>query len=191
MDYQPIRGRSEGDLNQDNQNESDRSPHRAMGLDTISSLTLLSSMHLARSMLRAPIGKLLMINDRMVLCCCQRLLTQYNAEVFVCKDSRLSLPDMDMSLDTCPYCGSRNILLYDAEGPREDPRTCRNDLEEYIESTTGRMNGVRSIGNEHLAETGGVVDSTASGMGFMYHNIKMKVDMVKDALNILDEYLSR
>ena len=35
------------------------------------------------------------------------------------------------------------------------------------------------------------MDSTASGMGFMYHNIKMKVDMVKDALKVLDEYLAR
>ena len=142
-------------------------------------------------MLKAPIGKLLMIDDKMALCCCQRLLSQYNMERFVCVDSHLSLPDTDMRLDACPFCGTKNMLLYGADGPREDPRTCRDDLEEYIESTTGRMNGVRSVGNEHLAETGGVVDSTVSSMGIMYQGIRMKIDMVKDAMTMLDEHLAR
>ena len=39
--------------------------------------------------------------------------------------------------------------------------------------------------------TGGVVDSTVSSMGIMYQGIRMKIDMVKDAMAMLDEHLAR
>jgi len=140
-------------------------------------------------MLTAPVGKLLIIDDDMALCCCQRLLTQYNANKFICRNNRITIPGGESGLESCPICGARNILLYDGDTPREDPRTCRNELEDYIVSTTARMNGVRTAGNEHLSATGGKVDTVAGSMGALYHGINQKIGIVKDAIALLDDYL--
>ena len=134
-----------------------------------------------------PIGLLLVVGDDLLLSCCQRLDAFVEMGRFVCRDGRFSAPGSDASSDVCPFCGARNLLRHNMDGtPREDPSTCRRDLQEYLDGLGERASGVMDVGNDHMRSNGGIVDTMTGGLGSMYSGMRLKADMFKRAIEALE-----
>ena len=95
---------------------------------------------------RDPCGVLMIHGDEPLVLCCYELHDALEGGEIACKDGGLCRRDEGDVSRSCPFCGTRNILRYDAAGP--DTISLGRDLIPFAQDLANLHDGLIDIRDE-------------------------------------------